>query len=68
MAERHRENHSTSSAPPAQIVVTDIAYLQDPAAVFARMREGFDVVIQPTNGCARMTLSGSLMSDVQLDD
>jgi hypothetical protein len=68
MAEQHRENHATSSARPAQIEVTDIAYLQDPAAVFARMRDGFDVVAQPTNGCARMTLSALLMSDVQLDD
>lgn len=66
MAEQ-RENNSTS-APPPQLVITDLAYLQDPSAAFARMRAGVDVVVEPTNGCARMALSASLLSDVQLDD
>lgn len=67
MAEQLQKDR-TSSALPTQVVITDLAYLQDPGAALARMRHGIDVIVEPTNGCARMTLSASLVSDVQLDD
>lgn len=63
-----RENNPPSPAPPTHIVITDLDYLQDPAAALSRMRSGVDVIVEPTNGCARMTLSASLLSDMQLDE
>ena len=68
MAEQQRENNPTSSSPVPQVVITDLTYLHDPSAAFAQMRNGVDVIVAPTNGCARMTLSSSLVSDVLLDD
>lgn len=67
MAEQ-RENNPPAPAPPAHIVITDRDYLKDPDAAFTRMRSGVDVIVEPTNGCARMALSASLLSDMQLDD
>lgn len=68
MSEQQHKNNAPSSAPVSQIVITDLTYLQDPGAAFAQMRNGVDVIVSPTNGCARMTLSSSLVSDVLLDD
>jgi len=69
MAEQQRENGGNSRFDPSrQLVMTDLAYLADPGLAFERMRHGVEVIIQPTNGCARMTLSATLLSDVQLDD
>ena len=68
MADQQRENTPTTSTAAPQVVITDLTYLRDPEAAFVQMRNGVDVIVSPTNGCARMTLSSSLVSDVQLDD
>jgi hypothetical protein len=69
MAEQQHENNPAPSAPsPQPVIITDLAYLDDPHAAFATMRSGVDVIVEPTNGCARMTLSASLVSEVLLDE
>jgi len=68
MAEQQRENLKTLPTPPPRYVVSDEVFLRDSRAVFERMRSGADVVVEPTNGCARMHLSASLLSDIDLDE
>lgn len=68
MAEQKREDSTALPAPPPQYVVSDETFLQDPHMVFDRMRGGIDILVEPTNGCARMHLSATLLSDIDLDE
>lgn len=67
MTDTKRDNTNVPS-PPNSVVMSDLAYMGDPHSAFARMRGGADIIVQPTNGCARMVLSAELISDVQLDE
>lgn len=68
MADQQHEISKSSPAPPPQFVVSDEAFLHDPREVFALMRSGADVIVEPTNGCARMHLSAALLSEIDLDE
>lgn len=53
---------------PQTLVISDVQYLENPTLAFEPMRSGVDVLVQPTNGCARMLLSAELLSAVTSDN
>jgi hypothetical protein len=68
MAKQQRESLKAVPAPPPRFILSDETFLRDPHAAFEKMRDGTDVVVEPTNGCARMHLSAILLSDIDLDE
>ena len=69
MAEQ-RDNSNAPPAPPmtSAFFVTDELFLQHPQEALGHMRNGADVIVEPTNGCARMLLSATLLSEIELDE
>ena len=65
--DEHDRHEATFQSPPP-VLFTDIEYLREPGAAFERMRAGEVVVIQPSNGCARMVLGAEPLSAYVLDD
>lgn len=59
---------SEPSQEPRSVTITDAEYLADPDAAFAKLRDGVNVMVVSTGGCARMTLCAKLLSEVLLDD
>lgn len=59
-------NSSTQNESPV-VVMSTADYLRSPDDAFRQMRAGATVVIEPSNGYARMVLGGELLSDVDLD-
>lgn len=53
-------------APSNSYIISDVEYLRDPGTALGRMRDGVTVIVEPTNGGARMVLVGELVSDVVL--
>ncbi len=62
------EQHPSTTEAPRPFVISDIDYLRDPARALEAMRSGVEVIVQPTNGCARMVLSSEFLFAVGIGD
>lgn len=62
------ETNQLEITSPLPVLLTDIDYLREPQVAFDHMRAGQVVVIQPTNGCARMVLGAEPLSAYVIDD
>jgi hypothetical protein len=58
---------NSSTQNESLVVMSTTDYLRSPDDAFRHMRAGATVVIEPSNGYARMVLGNELLSDVDLD-